>query len=223
MKFLLFTILLSSPVLALDICHLSKNNQGAVAEGLAQSINNKGQRDEAFKLMELFKEQGCSALKPYKMNQLTQLSYVEGFDDYPISKANDLFKQFPAVEMVNINIKTQKIPENLFHGLPNLKSVGIVGVIETLPIHLFKQNRNLEWFAIHSDEFIGFTDSQFFRYIPNLEELTVAASSSDVPPMKLSEDFCDTVPSLVHFKRSRRVSKVPRSCYNTHRDWFAHL
>ena len=131
----------------------------------------------------------------------------------------------PAIEIVGINVQTQKIPENLFHGLPHLKNVSIVGVIEKLPTHLFEQNSNLERFVIKSDEFIGFTDSQFFRYIPNLEELTVTmpSSPSDVPFLELPEDFCDVVPSLVSFSRRRSVSKAPRSCHNIYYDWFDHL
>ena len=223
MKFLLFSILFSFPVLAIDICHLSKNNQGAVTESLITSMAEVGQRKEAIKIPQLFQEKGCSALKSYKISQLTQLSYSEELDDYPLSKANDLFKQFPTIERVHVYVKTQKIPENLFHGLPNLKRVSITGVVERLPTRLFEQNSNLEEFNITSDEFIGFSNSQFFRYIPGLKELIVNAPSSprDIPFLELPEDFCDAVPSLVHFKRFRKVSKVPRSCQ--HYAWFSSL
>ena len=224
MKFLLFTILFSFPVLALDICQFSQSTQEAIAEGLMNSMREKkDQREEGTKVFQLFKKKGCSALKPYKMSQLTQLSYSEDLDDYLISKANDLFKQFPATESVAINVRTQKIPENLFHGLPNLKEVVIVGVIERLPTRLFEQNSNLEEFIIDSDEFIGFNDSQFFRYIPGLKELNVTMSSSprDVPPLELPEDFCNAVPSLTHFYRRRRVDNPPSSCQ--HYGWFSSL
>ena len=222
MKFLsilLFSILFSFPVLALDICHLSKNNQWAVTEGLALSISSDGQREESGKVTKSFKEKGCSAIKPYKMSQLTELSYSEDLDDYSISKANDLFKQFPTIELITIKVLTQKIPENLFHGLPNLKKVVIFGVIEKLPTRLFEQNSNLEEFIIRSDEFIGFSGSQFFRYIPGLEELTV--HTLFLSNLKLPEDFCDAVPSLRSFKGGRSVNKVPRSCQNY--AWFSSL
>ena len=223
MKFLLFTILFSFPVFAMDICHLSKNNQGAVAENLMISMQLKGQHNESDKIPQLLQEKGCSALKPYKMSQLTQLSYFEEFDDYPLSKANNLFKQFPTIERVDIDVTTQKIPENLFHGLPNLKKVSIGGVIERLPTRLFEQNSNLEELYIKSNEFIGFNDSQFFRYIPGLKNLAVMAPSilRDLPFLELPEDFCDAVPSLVHFDRGRKVSKAPRSCQ--HYAWFSSL
>ena len=142
--------------------HLSKNNQGAVAESLIASITQTGQWEEADKIPQFIQEKGCSALKSYKISQLTQLSYSEELDDYPLSKANDLFKQFPTIERVHVYVKTQKIPENLFHGLPNLKRVSITGVVERLPTRLFEQNSNLEEFNITSDEFIGFSNSQFF-------------------------------------------------------------
>ena len=225
MKFLLFTILFSFPVLALDICQFSQSTQEAIAEGLVNGMKaKKDQREEAIKIPQLFQEKGCSALKPYKMSQLTRLSYSEDLDDYPISKANDLFKQFPAIELVGINVRTQKIPENLFHGLPNLKEVVIVGVIERLPTRLFEQNSNLEEFYISSDEFIGFSNSQFFRYIPGLKKLTVdmpSSSSSDVPSLEFPEDFCNAVPSLTHFYRRRRVDNPPSSCQ--HYGWFSSL
>ena len=223
MKFLLFTILFSFPVLALDICHLSKNNQGAVVESLMASMQLKGQHNESDKIPQLLQEKGCSALKSYKISQLTQLSYSEELDDYPLSKANDLFKQFPTIERVHIYVKTQKIPENLFHGLPNLKKVGIKGVVERLPTRLFEQNSNLEELTVDSDEFIGFSSSQFFKYIPGLKDLTVdmPALPSDLPFLELPEDFCDAVPSLVYFRRRRHVSKAPRSCQ--HYAWFSRL
>ena len=199
--------------------------QEAISAGLVNSMSKKDQWEEADELFLLFEEKGCSALKPYKVSQLTQLTYVEEFADYPISEANDLFKQFPAIEIITVQVETQKIPENLFHGLPHLKEVFIFGIIETLPIHLFEQNSNLEELNINSDEFIGFTDSQFFRYIPNLEELrvTMSSSPSDVPPVKLPEDFCDVVPSLVSFSRRRSVSKAPRSCHDINYNWFEYL
>ena len=219
MKFLLFSILFSFPVLALDICQFSQSTQETVVLDLMESISE----EEANKVLLLFEEKGCSALKPYKMSQLKQFGYSEYHDDYPISEANDLFKQFPAIESVAINVRTQKIPENLFHGLPNLKEVVIVGVIERLPTRLFEQNSNLEEFYISSDEFIGFNDSQFFRYIPGLKELNVTMSSSprDVPPLELPEDFCNAVPSLTHFYRRRRVDNPPSSCQ--HYGWFSSL
>ena len=226
MKFLsilLFSILFSFPALAIDICHLSKNNQGAVAENLILGMKAKGQREEGNKLMQLFSKKGCSALKPYKMSQLTRLGYSEDLDDYPISKANDLFKQFPAIEFIKIKVLTQKIPENLFRGLPNLKKVVIFGVIEKLPTRLFEQNSNLEEFTVESDEFISFPSSQFFRYIPGLEKLTVRtlSLSSEVPLLKLPEDFCDAVPSLRSFRIGVNFDKVPRSCQ--HYAWFSPL
>ena len=225
-KSLLFlsALFFSFPVFALDICQYSQSTQEAIAEGLVNGMKaKKDQREEAIKIPQLFQEKGCSALKPYKMSQLTRLSYSEDLDDYPISKANDLFKQFPAIELVAINVKIQKIPENLFHGLPNLKKVIIVGVIKKLPTRLFEQNSNLEEFIIDSDEFIGFNDSQFFRYIPGLKKLTVnmpSSSPSDVPPLELPEDFCNAVPSLTHFYRRRRVEHAPASCENS-RYWFS--
>ena len=222
MKFLLFAILFSFPVLALDICHLSKSTQDAIVNGLMNSMTLKDQWEEADELFLLFEDQGCSTLKPYKINQLTQLSYSEDLDDYPLSKANDLFKQFPTIEFVGITVHTQKIPENLFHDLPNLKKVGIGGVVERLPTRLFEQNSNLEEFSIRSSEFIGFSNSQFFRYIPGLKKLTVGSSSLPGNPfLELPEDFCDAVPSLVHFNRRRNVSKAPRSCQ--HYAWFSSL
>ena len=224
MKFLLFSILFSFPVFAIDICQFSQSTQEAIAEGLVNGMKaKKDQREEAIKIPQLFQEKGCSALKPYKISQLTRLSYSEDLDDYPISKANDLFKQFPAIELVMIDVKTQKIPENLFHGLPNLKRVSMGSVIKRLPTRLFEQNSNLEEFIIDSDEFIGFNDSQFFRYIPGLKELNVTMSSSprDVPPLELPEDFCNAVPSLTHFYRRRRVDNPPSSCQ--HYGWFSSL
>ena len=224
MKFLLFAILFSFPTLAMDVCHFSKSTQEAIAEGLMNGMKaRRDQREEGTKVFQLFKKKGCSALKPYKMSQLTQLSYSEDLDDYPLSKANDLFKQFPAIETVTINVRTQKIPENLFRGLPNLKKVIMGGMIERLPTRLFEQNSNLEKLHIDSDEFIGFNDSQFFRYIPGLKNLAVMAPSilSDLPFLELPEDFCDAVPSLVHFDRGRKVSKAPRSCQ--HYAWFSSL
>ena len=219
-KSLLFlsALFFSFPVLAIDICHLSGNNQEIVVSNLSQSMHKTGQRREAIKMNQLFQEKGCSALKSYKMSQLTQLSYSEDFDYYPISKANDLFKQFPTIEFVGINVKTQKIPENLFRGLPNLKEVIMVGVIERLPTRLFEQNSNLGKLHIDSDEFIGFSNSQFFRYIPSLKDLAVMAPSilSDLPFLELPEDFCDVnvTPSLVWFSRGRDVEHVPASCEN---------
>ena len=223
MKFLLFAILFSFPTLAMDVCHFSKSTQDAIVNGLMNSMTLKDQWEEADELFLLFEDQGCSALKPYKINQLRELSYSEDLDDYPLSKVNDLFKQFPAIETVTINVRTQKIPENLFRGLPNLKKVSIGGVIERLPTRLFEQNSNLEKLYINSNEFIGFSNSQFFRYIPGLKELKVRMPSSprDVPFLELPEDFCDAVPSLVHFYRKRRVSKAPRSCQ--HYAWFSSL
>ena len=223
-KSLLFlsVLLFSFPVLAIDICHFSKSTQETIVSGLVNSLSAKNQWDEADEMFLSFEDQGCSALKPYKMSQLTQLSYSEGLDDYPISKANDLFKQFPAIEFIGIKVLTQKIPENLFHGLPNLKKVIIVGVIKKLPTRLFEQNSNLEEFIISSDEFIGFNDSQFFRYIPGLKDLTISissSSSSDVPPLELPEDFCNAVPSLTHFYKQRRVEHAPASC-DKHLGWF---
>ena len=94
MKFLLFTILLSSPVFAMDICHLSQSMQIAVADGLRASMDREKQHEEAYKIVSLFKEQGCSALKPYKKDQITDFQYYEDYDDYPLSEANDLFKQY---------------------------------------------------------------------------------------------------------------------------------
>ena len=217
-KSLLFlsALLFSFPVLAIDICHLSRNDQGAVVENLILGMKAKGQREEGNKLMQLFPKKGCSALKPYKMSQLTRLSYFEDLDDYPLSKANDLFKQFPAIEFIRIKVLTQKIPENLFRGLPNLKEVIMVGVIERLPTRLFEQNSNLGKLHIDSDEFIGFSNSQFFRYIPSLKDLAVMAPSilSDLPFLELPEDFCDVnvTPSLVHFRGGMRVKHVPASC-----------
>ena len=224
MKFLLFSILFSFPVLAIDICQLTKSTQGTIFNGLVNSLSAKDQWDEADELFLSFEEKGCSALKPYKMSQLTQLSYSEGLDDYPISKANDLFKQFPAIELVMIGVKTQKIPENLFHDLPNLKTVSMAGVIEKLPTRLFEQNSNLEEFIISSDEFIGFPNSQFFRYIPGLKELNVTMSSSpsDVPPLELPEDLCNAIPSLMYFRNRRRINKTPQSCH-AYKGWFSSL
>ena len=226
MKFLfilLFSILFSFPALAINICQFSQSTQETVVLNLMNSLTSKDQGEEADKVFQLFEEKGCSALKPYKMSQLKQFSYSENFNDYPISKANDLFKQFPAIETVAINVRTQKIPENLFHGLPNLKRVGIGGVVERLPTRLFEQNSNLEKLHIDSDEFIGFNDSQFFKYIPGLKDLTVDVTSilKDLPFLELPEDFCDAVPSLVHFRRRRNVSEAPRSCQ--HYAWFSRL
>ena len=223
MKFLLFTILFSFPVFAMDICQFSQSTQETVVISLMNSLTSKDQGEEADKVFQLFEDQGCSALKPYKINQLIEFGYSEEFNDYPLSKANNLFRKFPNLEEMNIIIKTQKIPENLFHGLPNLKKVSIRGVVERLPTRLFEQNSNLEEFNITSDEFIGFSNSQFFRYIPGLKELIVNMPSSprDVPFLELPEDFCDAVPSLVHFKRRRKVSKAPRSCQ--HYAWFSSL
>ena len=221
MKFLsilLFSILFSFPALAIDICHLSESMQLTVTGSLTQSMSRK-KRIEVRKLLE---EQGCSAFKPY-INQLKRIRYHEEFVDYPLSKANDLFRKFPAIEEVSIHVKTQKIPENLFHGLPNLKKVFIMGVVERLPTRLFEQNSNLEEFIIKSDEFIGFSSSQFFKYIPGLKDLNVDISAlpGDVPFLELPEDFCDAVPSLVYFRRRRHVSKAPRSCQ--HYAWFTRL
>ena len=222
MKFLsilLFSILFSFPALAIDICHLSESTQGTIFNGLVNSLSAKDQWDEADELFLSLEEKGCSAIKPYKMSQLTELSYSEDLDDYSISKANNLFRKFPLMEELSIKVTTQKIPENLFHGLPNLKKVVIFGVIEKLPTRLFEQNSNLEEFRIESDEFIGFSGSQFFRYIPGLEELTV--HTLFLSNLKLPEDFCDAVPSLRSFKGGRSVNKVPRSCQNY--AWFSSL
>ena len=219
MKFLLFAILFSFPALAIDICHFSKSTQETIVLGLTDSMK----WEESNKVFQMFEEKGCSALKPYKISQLTQLSYFEKFNDFPISKANNLFKQFPAIELIDIQVKTQKIPENLFHGLPNLKKVSISGVIEKLPTRLFEQNSNLEEFIIRSDEFTSFPSSQFFRYIPGLEKLTVdtLSLSSEFPLLKLPEDFCDAVPSLRSFRIGVNFDKVPRSCQ--HYAWFSPL
>ena len=223
MKFLLFTILFSFPVFAIDICQFSQSTQETVVLELMESMTSEDQEEEANKVLLLFEEKGCSALKPYKISQLKQFGYSEDHDDYPLSKANDLFKQFPAIESVAINVRTQKIPENLFHGLPNLKRVFIGNVVERLPTRLFEQNSNLEKLHITSDEFIGFSNSQFFRYIPGLKNLAVMAPSilKDLPFLELPEDFCDAVPSLVSFNRGRKVSKAPRSCQ--HYAWFSRL
>ena len=217
-KSLLFlsALFFSFPVLAIDICHFSKSTQETIVSGLVNSLSAKNQWDEADELFLSFEDQGCSALKPYKISQLTELKYHEGYDDYPISKANNLFRKFPSMEELSIKVTTQKIPENLFHGLPNLKKVVIFGVIEKLPTRLFEQNSNLEEFIIRSDEFIGFSNSQFFRYIPGVKELTVDSLSSprDISFLKLPEDFCDVnvTPSLVYFHGGMRVKHVPASC-----------
>ena len=223
MKFLLFSILFSFPALAIDICHLSKSTQETIVSGLVNSLSVKNQWDEADELFLSFEDQGCSALKPYKMSQLTELNYSEEFNDFPISKANNLFRKFPLMEELSIKVTTQKIPENLFHGLPNLKKVVIFGVIEKLPTRLFEQNSNLEELIIRSDEFTSFPSSQFFRYIPGLEKLTVdtLSLSSEVPLLKLPEDFCDAVPSLRSFRIGVNFDKVPRSCQ--HYAWFSPL
>ena len=96
-------------------------------------------------------------------------------------------------------------------------------MVERLPTRLFEQNSNLEKLHITSDEFIGFSNSQFFRYIPGLKNLAVMAPSilKDLPFLELPEDFCDAVPSLVDFSRGRKVSKTPRSCQ--HYAWFSRL
>ena len=222
MKFLsilLFSILFSFPALALDICQFSKSTQATIINGLMISMTLKGQWDEADRVISLFEEKGCSAFKSYSKDQMITFSYSEELNDYPISKANNLFIKFPNLEEIHIDVKTQKIPENLFHGLPNLKKVSIFGVIEKLPTRLFEQNSNLEEFIIRSDEFIGFSGSQFFRYIPGLEELTV--HTLFLSNLKLPEDFCDAVPSLRSFKGGRSVNKVPRSCQNY--AWFSSL
>ena len=222
MKFLLFTILFSFPVLAINICQFSQSTQETVVLGIITSMEMENRWEEADKVFQQFEEKGCSALKPY-ISQLTQLDYSEELNDFPISKANNLFKQFPTIEIVTITVRTQKIPENLFHGLPNLKKVGIGNVVERLPTRLFEQNSNLEKLHITGDEFIGFNDSQFFRYIPGLKDLTVSVTSmlKDLPFLELPEDFCDAVPSLVHFNRDRKVSEAPRSCQ--HYAWFSSL
>ena len=223
MKFLLFTILFSFPVLAIDICQFSKSTQEAVVLAIADSMDMKNQWEESNKVFQQFEKKGCSALKSYKKDQVIVFHYTGELHDYPLSKANNLFKQFPAIELITIDVKTQKIPENLFHGLPNLKEVSIGGVIERLPTRLFEQNSNLEEFIIDSDEFIGFSNSQFFRYIPGLKNLAVITPSitKELPFLELPEDFCDAVPSLVSFNRGRSVSKAPRSCQNY--AWFSSL
>ena len=222
MKFLsilLFSILFSFPALAIDICHLSQSMQEAIVVGLTDSMDKRNQREESNKVFQQFEEKGCSALKPYSKDQMISFGYYEEFSDYPLSKVNNLFRKFPNIEIVHINVKTQKIPEDLFHGLPNLKKVSIYSTVENLPTRLFEQNSNLEEFTIISDEFIGFSGSQFFRYIPGLEELTV--HTLFLSNLKLPEDFCDAVPSLRSFKGGRSVNKVPRSCQNY--AWFSSL
>ena len=218
-KSLLFlsALLFSFPVFAIDICHLSRSMQEAIVVGLTDSMDKRNQREESNKVFRQFEEKGCSALKPYSKDQMISFGYYEEFSDYPLSKVNNLFRKFPNIEIVHINVKTQKIPENLFHGLPNLKKVSIYSTVERLPTRLFEQNSNLEEFIARSNEFIGFSSSQFFRYIPGLKKLTLASttlSDSEVSLLELPEDFCDVnvTPSLVHFRGGTRVKHVPASC-----------
>ena len=217
-KSLLFlsALFFSFPVLAIDICHLSKSTQEAIVLGITEGMVMEDQWEEADKVSLLFEEQGCSTLKSYKKDQVMGFDYSEEFNDFPISKANNLFRKFPSIKGISIDVTTQKIPENLFHGLPNLKTVVIGGVIERLPTRLFEQNSNLEKLIIQSNEFVGFSSSQFFRYIPRLDtfDLEVITLSDEQPPLELPEDFCDVnvTPSLVHFRGGMRVKHVPASC-----------
>ena len=164
--------------------------------------------------------QDCSILDPY-LRKINFLCYYE--DDmqelgishlFPLT--NEFFAQFPNLEEIRIETNQSQIPENLFHGLPHLKVVGIEARnMSTLPTDLFKQNNQLIVFDFVGHALIRDIEPEFFRNFPLIEVLIMVPDNlgEGMATWHPPDDICTYNKHLKDLSLgSTYTTRAPSSC-----------
>ena len=214
MKLLLIILFFSFFSGASNFCQFSEGTQRFLVQRLSKNLKGKGYQEKSQKIFRLFERKGCSVLDSYK-NQMTSFAYDIKLNNFSLSEVKNLLRLFPKLERVFIDVGEKRIPRDLFYDVPNLVGATIKGSFRRLPARLFDQNKNLLFLHIDSKKFIGFANSQLFKAIPFLQELSIYDSFSASFPMQevqLPEDFCDVNSSLKYLLIQTEQKTIPRSC-----------